>query len=54
MPLAMARGFTGDGRREGHCSLSVRAAYPDVEGSTERYTLYFPPLIDSKGTFRGG
>ena len=50
MPLAMARGFTSC--REGHCSLNVRVAYPDVEGSTECYTLYFPRLIDSKGTFR--
>lgn len=34
------------------CSLSV--AYPDVEGSNECCTVYFPRLIDFKRTFRNG
>lgn len=40
--------------RKGTCSLSVRVAYPDVEGSNERYTVYFPRLIDFNRTFRNG
>lgn len=36
------------------CSLTVRVAYPGVEGSNECYTVYFPRLIDFNRTFRNG